>query len=419
MFTNITLKNFRSHKDSSISLDALTLLIGANNSGKSNFLSGLHYFSRLVSLANPSKVDNTEDMYELRSNNYYPNKHSLANDDEPILFSCVWQQQDFKIFYEINLFPDKSDSKSILCTEKILFNDRDEISQGFDKKTSKLLLRRILEENSNKPINRNVVNFFRDLASFHYYNFQPTFLKSLGIALIYQEGRPIPQKKKDYIRDFREKRKTPFIPMELGREGSNLQELLKFIKEYDEETYNRFIGYLKRFVKNFNGLLIKDDELKWQFDMGGSNFPYYEPEKISDGMVKAAAVALLCSLRHKPSLIMIEEVENGINQRKLSEFLSWLVDTSDEAQKTQFILTSHSPSVIREFSDKLDCVYNVHLRERDYVSKLTNLNDAIKPLVDMGTVEEDRIIKRKGKNVVIIKPYNLTELFYNGVLGEL
>lgn len=418
MFTNLTIRNFRSHKDSSITPSALTLLIGANNSGKSNFLAGLHYFSRLVSLSNPNKVTDTQDMYELRSNNYYPNRHSLSDDNEPISFSCTWQIEGMKIIYHINLFPDKGEPRTILCTEKISFNDKDEMTQGYDRKSTKLLLRRIIDE-SNKPFKNHVSNFFRDLASFHYYNFQPSFLKSLGISVIYHEGKPTPQRKKDYIREFREQKISPFIPMELGREGSNLQELLKFIKEFDEETYNRFIGYLKRFVKNFNGLLIKDNELKWQFDMGGSNFPYYEPEKISDGMVKAAAVALLCSLRNKPSLIMIEEVENGINQRKLSEFLNWLTDTSDESRKTQFIITSHSPSVIREFSNKLDCVYNIHLRERDYVSKLTNLNDAIKPLVDMGTIQEETRIKRDGKDVIVIKPYNLIELFFNGVLGEL
>ena len=44
----------------------------------------------------------------------------------------------------------------------------------------------------------------------------------------------------------------------------------------------------------------------------------------------------------------------------------------------------------------------------------------MKPLVNMGTVEEESTFKREdGKEVITVKPYHLVELFYNGVLGEL
>lgn len=119
-------------------------------------------------------------------------------------------------------------------------------------------------------------------------------------------------------------------------------------------------------------------------------------------------------------MMMLEEIENGINQKNLSEFLSWLFDISQKGLKTQFILTTHSPSVIREFSKCLDSVYNFKLnRKKGYRTMVTNLNEALKPLVNMGTIEEDSIINRNGKEVITVKPYELTELFYNGILGEI
>ncbi|WP_083786884.1 AAA family ATPase [Gloeothece verrucosa] len=45
MFTKITLKNFRTHKLTTIELQPVTLLIGNNNSGKTNFLAGIQHFS--------------------------------------------------------------------------------------------------------------------------------------------------------------------------------------------------------------------------------------------------------------------------------------------------------------------------------------------------------------------------------------
>jgi AAA15 family ATPase/GTPase len=314
MFKTIGLKNFRTHKDSTIELSDLTLLIGSNNSGKSNFFAGLHYFSRLLSLFNP---DRNNINYELRGNNYFSQKHSLSKDDEPIEFSCSWELNETIIKYELSIFPDLENNSNILCKEKLVIggSTTEEFKHGYLKKSNQLLLRKQIRDSSSN-FSGLIFDFFQDLASFYYYNFQPSFLKGEGVPLIFSEGRKIPLRKKDYIKDYRETKRYPNVPSELGKEGTSLQEILMYIKEYEEETYNRFFGYLKRFVKNFNGLIIKDNEIKWQFDMGGSNFPFYEPEKISDGLVKAAAVALLCSLKRPPALILLEEVENWINQKK-------------------------------------------------------------------------------------------------------
>jgi AAA15 family ATPase/GTPase len=417
MFKNIGIKNFRTHKDSKIELDDLTLLIGSNNSGKSNFFAGIHYFSRLISLFNPDRDNQNA---KLRGHNYYSQKHSLSTNEEPLCFNCLWESNGVTIKYNLLIFPDIENTATILCTEaiNIIGKTNEEHKQGYENKSSQLLLRKNIKT-SNSKYKDLAFDFFQDLSSFYYYNFQPSFLKGEGIPLIFSDGKRTPLTKKDYLNDYKETKKYPNVPFELGKEGANLQEILIYIKEHEEETYSRFFGYLKRFVKNFNGLIVKDDEVKWQFDMGGSNFPFYEADKISDGLVKAAAVALLCSLKRPPALILLEEVENGINQKKLSEFLSWLTHASDNSKKTQFILSSHSPSVIREFSNKLDTVYNIHLRERDFTSRITNLNEAIKPLVNMGTIQEEGIITKNGKEVIQIRPYHLIELFFNGVLGEL
>jgi hypothetical protein len=71
--------------------------------------------------------------------------------------------------------------------------------------------------------------------------------------------------------------------------------------------------------------------------------------------------------------------------------------------------------VIRQFSGDLDAVYNVHLRNKDHRSLLTNLNDALSVYVRMGTVEGD-FEEKEGKEIVKVKPYKLTELFYGGIL---
>jgi hypothetical protein len=84
------------------------------------------------------------------------------------------------------------------------------------------------------------------------------------------------------------------IPSDLGIEGAYFQALIKYVESHDKETYNRFIAFTRRFVPSFHSIIIKDDNVFWQFYMAkdSSNLPYFEPRKVSDGLLKAGAVAL-------------------------------------------------------------------------------------------------------------------------------
>jgi len=53
MFEKIILKNYRAHRFTEIHLDSVTLLIGNNNSGKTNLLAGIQHFAQLVKQGDP------------------------------------------------------------------------------------------------------------------------------------------------------------------------------------------------------------------------------------------------------------------------------------------------------------------------------------------------------------------------------
>lgn len=401
MFKKFRLRNYRTHIDTTLELKDVTLLIGSNNSGKSNMLAGLNHFSMLVNRTFPEVSGDIT----LKTSDFFPHKHSLNGPEIPISFYCEWEILDKKVEYELEIY--SMDTQMIGCKEKIVIttNKLREFTHGISEPSQEMLLRTKLET-ENLGLTDDEIHlpniFFRSLASMYSYHFQPGFLK-----------------KEDFSERLSKSGEKPNIAVEIGREGTNFQRLVKYVKEHEQETYGKFLGYLKRFIKSFNEVFIDKGAVKWQFDMGGPEFPYFAPGQVSDGLVKAGAIALLCAMPTPPAMIMIEEVENGINQKKLSEFLSWLSQTADKGQRTQFIITSHSPSVLREFSSRLDAVYNFYLREKGYKTLATNLNDAIKPLINMGTIEEENIVERDGKEVIQVKPYELTELFYNGVIGEL
>lgn len=424
MFKTIRLKNFRTHIDTEINLSDLTLVIGANNSGKSNLLSGINHFSKLISRAFPEN----EQEKEVYTSDFYPHRHSLSKDNDPMSFQCTWIKNKYKFDYEIQLYINKETERKIGCKEKLIVFDQSnktEFNHGYDDFSSQILLRTKLDSlDIESTLYEYIIGFFKSLSFAFFYNLQPSFLKGIAVPLRYNytEQKYVPMQQIDFCNRFEKQKQKPNLAIGLGEQGHNFQELVKYVKKHEEQTYGRFRGYLQRFVKSFNSIIIDRGITKWQFDMGGNNFPYYDAEKVSEGLLKAGAVALLCAMRSAPAIIMLEEVENGINQKNLSEFLAWLKSTSEHSE-TQFILTSHSPSVIREFNRDLDNVYKVDLKEKSgYKSHVTNLNDALTQLASLGTIDEDAIIgyKEKGdKKVVQIREYELTELFYNGVLGNL
>ncbi|WP_338759640.1 AAA family ATPase [Bernardetia sp. ABR2-2B] len=404
MFTKFRVQNFKTHLDTEIELKDLTLLIGSNNSGKTNLLKAISFFSEIVR-ANFHKRNE-----EVIFTNLLSNKHSLHSDKDIILgyeTTLIYLDKEVKMSYSLiihtiglNQLVELSEIMSIEIDEEIIKfkNEKCDIYS--------LKLHKLIEDSNNKTINdfkfkHKVYEKIKSLATMYYFNFYPQLLREhskidKNIELKFNEPNRID------ISNFNEL----------------FAALIIYIKENEKNSYSRFLAFIRTFEPSLIGVEIEDDKLVWQFDLGNHNSINFDADAISDGLLKATAVSLICALEKKPSLIMLEEIENGINQSKVKEFLGWLKYISDNGKNTQFILTSHSPSVIREFSDNLDSVYTFHLkRKKGYVSEVTNLNEALKKINRLGVLKEGTVEEVDG--VLHVRKYALTELFYNGILREL
>ncbi len=430
VFLRVGVKNFRTHTDTTLEPGAVTLLFGSNSAGKSNLLAAIRHFSLLAALGRPSRQstqpaqadeddipdveEEKSDIKRVREGNFFPHRHRLAPDDTPISFACLWKHDLGEVEYEIELY--EAQSQGVCCREKIRFSALSgsgsrEVKSGWDRKTNELALRsRLQSERLSEKENTLTSRFFRDLASCYLYHFQPSFLKGKTTS----DSARVDQ---DRLR----------IASQLGYEGGNLQRILRLVQEREERTFNAFLASLHRFDSTFRTISYnpKRDQTLWLFDLGRSpaRLDEFSPDVVSDGFLRAAAIALLTSMRNPPALILLEEIENGISQRNIGSFLQWLQQaagtpkSSERGFATQFVVTSHSPSVLREFSDHLDDVFHLRLERRGHKSVVRNLNSALLAFVDMGTVEAEEEFQRDGKKVIKIAPDKLTELWYSGVIG--
>ena len=411
MFKRITLKNFRTHTDSVLDLSDVTLLIGSNNAGKSNLFSGINHFSKIVARGRPGLP--TTDLSVLVDNDLFPHRHRLTPRDAPMSFSCEWMHKLGRVEYEIELY--EATGNRVGCRETITLFGADnkpllDHKVGHCKLVHELRMQKELAESKklDDVTSRLVGRFFPDLGTCFLYHLQSSFLQG---KVAYAQHQVDPT--------------DISIAPQLGFEGGNLFNLLAALKVGEQRTYRNVVNALQRFEGSFRdvGVHAKRQEPVVYFDLGGDppRIDDFPTDVVSDGILRALAIAVLTSMQRPPALILIEEIEDGISQRNLGRFLGWLrqavglPDSSDRGYATQFVLTSHSPSVLREFASHLGDVHHVFLSKRGHKSVVRNLGQALMTYIDLGTLSGD-YVERDGK-VVSLEPHILVEAWYKGTLG--
>ena len=416
MFSEITLRNYRTHRNTTIALHPITLLIGDNNSGKSNILQGIRHLSYLVWRSDPRRSNSSIGTIRAGTD-YFRHRYRLARDDEPMAWAVSWDGDDAEIEYELELLQTKTSGCFVRCREQLRVKDGKgdsiEAESGFIEDSNRLALRTQVERRADLPeeVQRACREFFGKLGGAFEYHFQPSFLNNSRES----DSTISPYEQNERIR----------IPSEIGYEGGNFQRLIFYVRDREERVFSRFVAQLRRFNGGFHGVRLNDRDFPiWEFDLGSKRtdrpVEEFTPDLLSDGFLKAAAIALIVCLDRPPSIIMLEEIENGINPGNIREILQWLWHAALAERTTgtpQFILTSHSPSVLREFSKHLENVYNFRLVKETHESDVRNLSTSLDTLVGLGLIDGSVTEDEEGNKNVEIPPYQLTDLWYSGTIG--
>lgn len=134
----------------------------------------------------------------------------------------------------------------------------------------------------------------------------------------------------------------------------------------------------------------------------GNSLIEYPAEQASDGFLRMLAVFSLRYFPHPPRIITLEEPEDGVHPQLISHVLDHLKALADrkEPSKIQVFMTSHSPYVLNEFSERPESVHIFEKGRQDTVPKVI-------PLTDRKQVLE----AAEGLN------RSLGDLWYSGLLG--
>jgi predicted ATPase len=328
MITRFRVENYKALRDVSLDLTPIHVLIGPNDSGKTSILEAITALGRLVVLqpledAFQGRWQGRELVWRGATGNRVPVSVILAEGEHRIEYRivCEFAETDHRVM---------SVGEEVQTTESA--QARIELS-GQNRNSA-------LSQLSNNPRdpNHKIAKRIRDaLAGTQSYKWIPSHL-ALPVAFEFA---------------------TTF-GMEVS--GFGLAMCLNDILTDDHEKY----GYLEKRFRDFFPYISRIRLRREQgFLTGAASSPqspglgmYFDltdgdvvlpASQASDGLLLVLAYLAILYSPQPPRLLLIEEPENGIHPRRLGDVLDILKELVHGQDRTQVLLTTHSPYVVDRF----------------------------------------------------------------------
>ncbi|MFA6691763.1 MAG: AAA family ATPase [Saccharofermentanales bacterium] len=311
-------KSIEGKTGQTILLGDVTVLLGANGSGKSNLVS----FFKMLNYMTTGALKQYVGKQGVSRLLFYGPKQT-----ESISFELRFESEQVRDAYEVKLsygLPDRL----FISGEKITYYRKGE------KQPQEYFLENGGAESGLKNDNRKTSKVLYGLLSgIRTYQFHDTS----DTAKVKDRG---------YVDDAKY----------LRSDAGNLAAFLKMLKEHVAygKYYDRIVRHIRRIVPQFGDFDLESIpgqkdyvRLNWK-DSEGSDY-LFDPDQISDGSLRFMALAtlLLQPPELLPKFIVLDEPELGLHPAAIAE-LGGIVRSA--AQKTQVLLATQSTRLIDEFS---------------------------------------------------------------------
>ena len=371
MIKTLRLINFRSHAESTLMMEPITLLVGPAGAGKSNV------FKAMVALQN-SVHRTLVEMFPPGMGEFHWVRSRWADETDPIGFQVQIDQipefPDCTAEYVLKI----ADSPAGLYVleetltkqfgqqraEWVFQRRRNRTGMGefgtveWDMPT---ILHRVWRGEVQRPEAPNVrfaKAAAKALSRFGYYHLEVSELKSLGTG-----------ERADRI----------------GYYGENLADFFAWAKSEPEGagTYAAILDEMRKLLPSLESIIVtqaRPDRQGLAFNFK-DHHGYISAPDMSDGTMFTLGLLSILGGPRKPQVLCIEEPETGLHPRRLRWLFEKLVDLAyppEGETATQILLSTHSPSYVDLFKDILPSVQVVE--QRDGRTKITPLPEIMSRL---------------------------------------
>jgi predicted ATPase len=327
MLQKVKVRNFKAIRDSGrLVLTPLTVLIGNNGSGKSSLIEALETLRAFVvhdlnaAMQMWRGIEHVRNKSTPRQTRF--SKEGVERSSKPIEFSISGR-----------LGKDRFTGTSVINErgkENVLFVENESVRLGVLKAARQEGRIQVGCDLTGASISTLVGE--RSLLSLHLGNYIQSwqFLSLAPQAM----GEPVPKTRT---------RGT----IQLAKDGRNIAEYLMDIRERDLTAFEGIVDALKYvlpFASDIQPSLTQEIERTVYLQLSERNFKV-PGWLLSTGTLRI--LALLAVLRHPtpPPLIVIEEIENGLDPRSIHLIVDEIRSTV-ESGRSQVILATHSPYLL-------------------------------------------------------------------------
>ncbi len=390
MLTAITLENFKSYRQATLPLSALTVLIGANASGKSNVIEALRLLAWLAQSQKLSSIQssvNTADrvlrgrvddlgfrntktiglgcktnrtewnhlslQLSLREDGLHISKETLTTPGATVPLYDLDQpstgrSNDVQVAY--NNFAPGRNKPHITCTDQMaVFTQLDSPAtfSGNHKKAQKLI----------PEVSRQLQEW-------------------LGKILFLD---PVPARMRDYS-----------FPSEknLQGDGANLSSVLYYLWGQDSEAQVEPFKNQRHAILNFIQSLPEQDIASLSFlteprggvllqleETFGDQSRQFDASLLSDGTLRVLAIAAAMLSAPEGSLVVIKEIDNGVHPSRAHHLLQQIQSIASQ-RSLRVLLSTHNPAMLDALPDNAvpDVVF-CYRHPHDGASRLVRLAD--------------------------------------------
>jgi len=336
--TRVVLRNFKSIGSCDVRLSPLTYLIGANGSGKSNFLDALHLVRDSLAGSLDNALSERGGLAEVRRRSSGHPTHF------GIRLEFLLPEDGREAYFAFNVGALKNGGYEVQ-TEECAIGRRGKgpfysVERGRLKKSSEEIFPAITSDRLALVAVSGMAAFrpvFDALVSMGFYNLNPKLMRDLQKP---QDGRL------------------------LKPVGENIASVISHLERNAPEQIRVIDDYLQTVVPMVHGFERKVigpmETLEFRQEMAGSAHPWrFLAQSMSDGTLRALGVltALFQSNRDfSPSIVGIEEPETALHPAASAALREALVRAS---QQVQTVITSHSPDLLDDASIDPDSLLSV------------------------------------------------------------